>query len=73
MNQRIKSSIEILIERKEGAPGAWKLYLHLHGLDKVRSGFYNTNGYIHIDDWTEDFDYPDDLIKWEKMRKKRQR
>jgi hypothetical protein len=69
MNQRIKSSIETLIERKIGAPGAWRLYLHLHGLDNARSGFYNTDGYVHIDDWTEDFDYPDDLIKWEKMRK----
>jgi hypothetical protein len=68
MNQRIKSSIETLIERKIGAPGAWRLYLHLHGLDNARSGFYNTDGYAHIDDWTEDFDYPDDLIKWEKMR-----
>ena len=68
MNQRIKSAIETLIDRKQGGAGAWRLYLHLHGLDKAKSGFYNTDGYVHIDDWTEDFDYPNDLIKWEKMR-----
>jgi hypothetical protein len=68
MNQRIKSAIETLIDRQQGGAGAWRLYLHLHGLDNAKSGFYNTDGYVHIDDWTEDFDYPDDLIKWEKMR-----
>jgi hypothetical protein len=68
MNQRIKSAIETLIDRKQGGAGAWRLYLHLHGLDNAKSGFYNTDGYVHIDDWTEDFDYPNDLIKWEKMR-----
>jgi hypothetical protein len=68
MNQRIKSAIETLIDRGQGGAGAWRLYLHLHGLDNAKSGFYNTDGYVHIDDWTEDFDYPDDLIKWEKMR-----
>jgi hypothetical protein len=68
MNQRIKSAIERLIERRQGGAGAWRLYLHLHGLDQAKSGFYNTDGYVHIDDWTEDFDYPNDLIKWEKMR-----
>jgi hypothetical protein len=68
MNQRIKSAIETLIDRKQGGAGAWRLYLHLHGLDKAKSGFYKTDGYVHIDDWTEDFDYPNDLIKWEKMR-----
>ena len=71
MNQRIKSAIETLIERRQGGAGAWRLYLHLHGLDKAKSGFYDTDGYVHIDDWTEDFDYPNDLIKWEKMRAKR--
>ena len=68
MNQRIKSAIETLIDRKQGGAGAWRLYLHLHGLDKAKSGFYNTDGYVHIDDLTEDFDYHNDLIKWEKMR-----
>ena len=71
MNQRIKSAIERLIERRQSGAGAWRLYLHLHGLDEAKSGFYNTDGYVHIDDWTEDFDYPNDLIKWEKMRARR--
>ena len=67
-NDRIKSAIEALIARKQGGAGAWRLYLHLHGLDKAKTGFYKTDGYVHIDDWTEDFDYPNDLINWEKMR-----
>jgi hypothetical protein len=67
-NDRIKSAIEALIARKQGGAGAWRLYLHLHGLDQAKTGFYKTDGYVHIDDWTEDFDYPNDLINWEKMR-----
>lgn len=69
MNEKIKSYIEQLVEIKQGGAGAWRLYLHMHGIKHVRD-YFKTDGYIEINDWTDDFDYPEDILKWEKMRLK---
>lgn len=69
MNSKIRSSLEYLINKKQQGPGAWRLYLYLHNLENKKKDYYNTDGYVHIDDWTEDFDYPVDYDKWQKKRK----
>ncbi len=73
MNDKIKKNIEELIERKQGGAGAWRLYLHMQGF-KQKSSYYVdyfiTDGYIEINDWTDDFDRSEDIIRWEKMRLK---
>lgn len=68
MNNKIKESLEVLIKRQQQGPGAWRLYLYLHNLEQEKKNFYNTDGYVHIDDWTEDFDYPIDFKRWMKRR-----
>jgi hypothetical protein len=69
MNEKIKQYIQELIDIKQGGAGAWRLYLHMHNI-KHSQNYFKTNGYVEINDWTDDFDYPADLIKWEKMRLK---
>jgi len=53
--------------------GGWSLFRYLtSGKDVVNNNYeqmFNNDKYIEIDDWTEDFDFPQDLIEWEKRRK----
>ncbi len=72
MNQKIKQYIEELIEKRQTGAGAWRLYLYMHGIKDTRNdaACFKTSGYIEIDDWTDDFDTPANIIKWEKMRLK---
>jgi hypothetical protein len=69
MNEKIKQYIQELITIKQGGAGAWRLYLHMHNI-KRPADYFKSSGYIEINDWTDDFDYPADLVKWEKMRLK---
>lgn len=69
MNEKIKQYIHELVDRKQGGAGTWRLYLHMHNIKHPRDYFKN-DGYIEINDWTDDFDYPEDIIRWEKMRLK---
>jgi hypothetical protein len=34
----------------------------------VRPNYIHNNNHIDIDDWTTDFDYPDDIKLWESRR-----
>jgi hypothetical protein len=72
MNEKIKAFIEQLVQRKQGGAGAWRLYLHMHGFKDPRNykDCLKTNGYVEINDWTDDFDIPDNILTWEKMRLK---
>lgn len=69
MNEKIKQYIHELVDRKQGGAGAWRLYLHMHNIEHERD-YFKSDGYIEINDWTDDFDYPQDIVKWEKMRLK---
>jgi choline kinase len=69
MNEEIKKHIKDLIDIKQGGAGAWRLYLHMNNITHSRD-YFKGDGYVEINDWTDDFDYPEDLLKWEKMRLK---
>lgn len=69
MNEKIKQYINELVEKKQGGAGAWRLYLHMHNITHKRDHF-KTDAYVEINDWTDDFDYPRDLVMWKKMRLK---
>lgn len=69
MNEKIRSYINQLIAMKQGGAGAWRLYLHMHNIKHQRE-YFKDDGHIEINDWTDDFDYPEDIIRWEKMRLK---
>ena len=69
MNEKIKEHIHELVSINQGGAGAWRLYLHMHNITHARD-YFKGDGYIEINDWTDDFDYPEDLLKWERMRLK---
>lgn len=45
----------------------WALYRYMIG--PAPSGLFDNNHYVEINDWTEDFDFPEDLEIWEEHRK----
>lgn len=69
MNEKIKKHINELVDMKQGGAGAWRLYLHMHNIKHERD-YFKDDGHIEINDWTDDFDYPKDILQWEKMRLK---
>jgi hypothetical protein len=52
--------------------GGWSLFRYLTSgnanVNKNYEQVFNNDKYVEIDDWTEDFDFPNDLIEWEKRR-----
>jgi hypothetical protein len=46
----------------------WALYRYMIG--SAPSGLFDNQHFIEINDWTEDFDFPEDLEIWEAHRKK---
>jgi hypothetical protein len=54
------------------AAGGWSLYRYLTSgnanVNKNYEQMFSNGNYVEIDDWTEDFDFPNDLIEWEKRR-----
>jgi hypothetical protein len=70
-HNRFKRALEVLVPTTMAA-GGWSLYRYLtSGNANVNKNYEQTfsNGnYVEIDDWTEDFDFPNDLIEWEKRR-----
>lgn len=52
--------------------GGWELYRAMTGREgkKVRRPHTMTTNYVKVDDWTDDFDYPQDLDNWLKHRAK---
>jgi len=65
---------QVIKENKDGA-GAYLLYIKLNNLENVpyRHHFDNKNNFVEIDDFTDDFDHPIDLIRWEKRFKVRRK
>jgi CTP:phosphocholine cytidylyltransferase-like protein len=58
----LESTILKIIESKENySTGGWRLY---DQLTKDSQNFHS----IEIDDWTEDFDFPEDIDRWELFR-----
>jgi hypothetical protein len=52
------------IQRQAG----WELYRYMIG--PAPSGMFENPHFVEINDWTEDFDFPEDLEIWEEHRKK---
>ena len=70
MKDKIKENIETLISQKKEGAGTWQLYYYMHNItevSKVKQTF-KMGGYIEIDDWTDDFDTPEDILNWESNR-----
>ena len=67
-NNMIKDEMVKIIEGK-GAPrvGGWHLFKSLVG-STTEPSMFEKGGYVNIDDWTEDFDFPEDLDTWEEKR-----
>lgn len=65
---------EVIDENKSGA-GAYLLFMKLNNLDNVpyRHHFNDKKSFVEIDDFTDDFDHPIDLIRWEKRFKVRRK
>jgi hypothetical protein len=54
-----------------GAPqkqAGWALFKEI--VQANVQGLFNNSHYVEINDWTEDFDFPEDLERWEEYRKK---
>jgi hypothetical protein len=49
------------------AQAGWALYVQMIGT--TSNGLFNNPHFVEIDDWTEDFDFPEDLEIWENHRK----
>lgn len=67
-NQVMKSDMESVIQRAIATKaGGWCLYRTLIA-QYVGGDPFESDYYINIDDWTEDFDFPVDLDRWEEGR-----
>jgi hypothetical protein len=67
MINNITQTILMLISRDQVKTQAgWALYSTMTG-DRIPRSFVNHH-HVNIDDWTEDFDYPEDLQIWEEHR-----
>lgn len=71
-HREFKYAIEYLMKSKT-ATGGWSLFRYLTTKNENVNANYETmfsnNNFVEIDDWTEDFDFPNDLITWEDRRK----
>ena len=67
MINNVTQTLLLLISRDQVQNHAgWALYKAMTG-DRFIA--FNNQHHVHIDDWTEDFDYPEDLEIWEEHRK----
>ena len=62
-----KAILEVVSKNIASATGGWFLFTHLQRTED-NDKLFTTDNHIEIDDWTEDFDFPDDLITWEEKR-----
>ena len=62
-----KAILEVVSKNIASTTGGWFLFTHLQRTEDENKLFI-TDNHIEIDDWTEDFDFPDDLITWEEKR-----
>ena len=67
-NNMILSTIkEIISQNLPFTAGGWLLLKTLFNMN-VGWRHRNTKNYINIDDWTDDFDYPEDFDNWQSQR-----
>jgi len=64
-------ALDVLV-KTDTTTGGWSLFRYLTSgngnVNKNYEQMFNNDKYVEIDDWTEDFDFPHDLIEWEKRR-----
>jgi hypothetical protein len=69
MKNQINQKILLLVSMGQvNTQAGWALYKYLIG--PASSGLFGNPHFIEINDWTEDFDFPEDLEIWEEHRKK---
>jgi hypothetical protein len=69
MVQTIGQNLLYLVSMAQAQRQAgWALYAYMIGT--TANGLFNNPHFIEINDWTEDFDSPEDLEIWEEHRKK---
>ena len=62
-----KTILEVVSKNIASKTGGWFLFTHLQRTEDENK-LFTTDIHIEIDDWTEDFDFPDDLDTWEEKR-----
>lgn len=68
MINNITQSLLLLISRDQVQKQAgWALYKAM--ISTPYGDIFANHHHVHIDDWTEDFDFPEDLEIWEEHRK----
>lgn len=68
MLNRVTQSLLMLISRGAVESHAgWALYKYMTG--PQYGDMFNSSHFVEINDWTEDFDYPEDLEIWEEHRR----
>lgn len=70
--EEFRNVVQKVIEENKSGAGAYLIFRKICNLDNVsfKHHFKNNSMYVEINDWTEDFDYPKDLTRWEKRRLK---
>jgi len=58
---------DIISQNLPFSAGGWLLLKNLFNMD-IGWRHRNANRYINIDDWTDDFDYPEDFDNWTRNR-----
>ena len=68
----VRNVLQQVIEENKKGPGTYLLYKKIRNLEslRVQHHFTDKSNYVEINDWTEDFDHPQDLEIWEKRRLK---
>lgn len=67
-NQRFREKISKIISKKTApSGGGWQLFREL--VWDTHNYLFDNPYYTNIDDWTEDFDFPEDLSRWTFRRK----
>lgn len=69
MAPKINQNLLYLVSMNQAQKQAgWALYKYMIG--PAPSGLFSNSHFVEINDWTEDFDFPEDLEIWEEHRKK---
>jgi hypothetical protein len=69
MAKTIGQNLLYLVSRGQiQTQAGWELYRYMIG--PAPSGMFENPHFVEINDWTEDFDFPEDLEIWEEHRKK---
>ena len=68
----VRNTLQEVITDNNNGPGTYLLYKKIRNLEsrRVQEHFVDKSNYVEINDWTEDFDHPHDLERWERRRLK---